>query len=175
FVFGGFAVGSVAAAGWMRRRWRAWRLARHTRREARHHATTARARELVWTGDYQQARSVLLHRPHELPDDAARLAILAESHLHEGDPASARRVLDEMGGQVGVDPHLLDIQAAAAEATGDLAGATIAVERALEARPGSPRLARRLRDLYAAQHRWADATEQQRELLLGVQAPDARE
>lgn len=175
FVFGGFTVGTVAAAGWLRRRWNAWRGRRHAQREARKQATTARARELVWTGDYAQARSVLLHRAHELPDDATRLAILAESHLHEGDPASARRVLDELGTQVGVDPHLLDLHSAAAEATGDLAGATIAVERALEARPGSPRLARRLRDLYASQRRWAEATEQQREILLGIRDPAARE
>jgi tetratricopeptide (TPR) repeat protein len=175
FVFGGFTVGTVAAAGWMRRRWRAWQQRRHAGREARREATTARARELVWTGDYAQARSVLLHRPHELPDDAARLAILAESHLQEGDAASARRVLDEMGQSVGVDPHLLDLHASAAEGTGDLAGATIAVERALEARPGSPRLHRRLRDLYAAQQRWADAIAQQQEVLDGIRAEDARD
>ncbi len=173
FVFGGVSVGALAVAGATRRRWQGWRLRRRQAREARRQATTARARELVWTGDYAQARTMLLHRQHELPDDGARLALLAETHLHEGDPAAARRVLDEAMPQVGLDPHLLDLHAAAAEATGDLTAATVAVERALEARPGSPRLARRLRDLYATQHRWDEAVRLQQEILGGVRAPAA--
>ncbi len=170
FAVGAIAVGLLAGAGAGRRRWHAWRLARQARREAKRREVTARARDLVWTGDYPQARATLLRAPGELPDDATRVALLAESHLREGDPVEARRVL-EQSPALASDPHLLDLLAEAAEAQGDLRAAVDAVERAHLARPGSPRLARRLRDLYATTGRWTDAVNLQGEILLAVRAP----
>src|SRR5205814_10710436 len=42
------------------------------------------------------------------------------------------------------------------------------LERARRARPGSPRLARRLRDVYAASGRWTDAAALQGEIVLRI-------
>jgi tetratricopeptide (TPR) repeat protein len=175
FAAGMLLVGLVALAGALARRWRGLRARRQARRAARHEATTVRAQELVWTGEYAQARAELLRRPAELTSDRTRVALLAEAHLHEGDPAAARRVIDEALPRLGADPdpHLLDLLATAAHETGDLRAATDALARAHQIRPGSPRLLRRLRDLHVAAGDWTAAVVVQQELLLGLRAPAA--
>src|SRR5262249_61989124 len=122
----------------------------HARRESRRAATVARAQQLVWAGDYRQARSELLRGESGIPEDTERLVLLAETHLNEGDPAGARKVLEEGLHRVGLDARLLDLPAEAAERAGDLRAAADALERARRARPESPRLARRLRDVYGS-------------------------
>src|SRR5262249_26960697 len=117
---------------------------------------------------YRQARSELLRGESGVPADIERLALLAETHLNEGDVAAARKVLDEGLHQVGLDARLLDLLADAAERAGDLRRAADALERARKTRPDSPRLARRLRDAYAASGRWAEALALQGEILLRV-------
>src|SRR5437588_559916 len=70
-----------------------------------------------------------------------------------------------------LDPRLLDFLAEACERTGDLRAAAEALERARLAQPESPRLARRLRDVYAAAGRWPEAVSIQGQLLLRVREP----
>jgi predicted Zn-dependent protease len=168
FAAGGVLVGTGAALRAGARGVRSWRAARRGRREARQAAVTARAQHLLWAGDYHQARSELLRAEGGEPSDAARIALLAETHLHEGDPAGARTLLDEALHRVGLDARLLALLAEAAERTGDLRGAADALERARRDHPDSPRLARRLRDVYAAAGRWAEATALQAEILLRI-------
>jgi tetratricopeptide (TPR) repeat protein len=75
------------------------------------------------------------------------------------------------GPAVGDDPRSLDVLARAAEDLGDRPAAADALERAYRAAPGSPRLAVRLRDVYAAQGRWTEAAALQAEVLLRLRAP----
>src|SRR5262249_59632254 len=103
--------------------------------------------------------------------EGERLVLLAESHLHEGDAAGARKVLEEGILRVGLEPRLLDLLAEAAERSGDVRGAADALERARLARPDSPRLARRLRDVYAHAGRWTEALAVQGEILLPLHDP----
>lgn len=175
FAAGMLLVALVTLSGALARRWRGYRARRQARREARRQATTVRAQELVWTGEYAQARAELLRRPAELTSDRTRVALLAEAHLNEGDPAAARRAIEDALPRLGPDPdpHLLDLLATAAHETGDLRAAADALERARTVRPGSPRLLRRLRDLHVAAGDWTAAVVVQQELLLGLRAPTA--
>ena len=77
----------------------------------------------------------------------ASLTLLAESYLHEGDAATARKVIEEGLVRVGLEPRLLDLLAEACERTGDLRAAADALERARVVQPESLRLGRRLRGL----------------------------
>jgi tetratricopeptide (TPR) repeat protein len=171
--FGGGAgvVGALAGLRAGARGWRSWRTTRRQRREARHAALTARAQHLVWSGDYRQARTELLRAEGGVPADAARLVLLAETYLHEDDPVAARKLLDEGIHKVGLEPRLLDLAAEAAERSGDLRAAADALERARTAQPDSPRLARRVRDLYATSGRWSEALAVQGEIVLRVRDP----
>jgi len=173
FAAGGTVVGLLAAGSAGLRGWREWRLRRRARRDARRAEATARARDLLWHGDSGQARTELLRLEGGAPADVASLALLAETYLQEGDPAAARKVIDDGIVRVGFDPRLLDLLAEACERTGDLRAAATALERARLAQPESPRLARRLRDVYAAAGRWPEALSIQAQLLLRVREPAA--
>src|SRR5262249_498235 len=133
--------------------------------------TIARARQLAWTGDAAKARAELLRAPEPPESDASRLALLAETHLQEGDPAATRAVLEGGLPQVGQDPRLLDLLAQAAEALGNRRAARDALEPAHAALPASPRLAARLRDGYAAAGRWEEAVAMQADILLRLRSP----
>ena len=171
FAIGAVLVGVVAGLRAGSTGWRRWRARRHARRDAQRTASTARARELVWAGDYAQARAELLRSKAGEPGDAGRVALLAETYLQENDLAAARSLLEEALGRMAAEPHLLDLLAEAAERSGDLRAATDALARARQALPGSPRLIRRLRDVHAAAGRWAEALDLQGEILLGIRDP----
>jgi tetratricopeptide (TPR) repeat protein len=173
FAAGAILVALIASLRAIVRGWRAWQRRRHGRREARHAAATARAQDLVWKGDYAQARAEILRAEGDVPGEMPRLVLLAETHLHEGDPAAARRILEHGIVHIGPDPRLLDLLAEAAERTGDLRAAASALERARQLLPDSPRLARHLRDVYVAAGRWTEALEVQSHFLLGIRSAEA--
>jgi len=169
FAAGGALVGSFAGVRAGARGWRRWRTTRRARREARRAAQVAHAQHLVWAGDYRKARSELLRVERgAAPSDATRLALLAETHLNDDDPAGARKLLEEGLQEAGPEPRLLVLLAEAAERTGDLRAAADALERARAVHPESPRLARRLRDVHATAGRWSEALVVQGEILLRV-------
>jgi lipopolysaccharide biosynthesis regulator YciM/uncharacterized integral membrane protein len=171
FLVGASFVALAAGARAGARGWRSWRRERRERRAAQRAAVTAHVRELVWGGDYAQARAELLRHDRGAPADAARLELLAETYLGEGNPAAARPLLEEGLGRWGKDPHLLALLADAAERGGDAAAAVDALARAYRERPQSPRLARRLRDLHAAAGRWSEAVALQGDILLALRDP----
>jgi tetratricopeptide (TPR) repeat protein len=173
FATGAGLVGAFAAARAGARGWRAWRARRAARRAAREAEATARAQQLVWKGDYAQARAEILRAEGDAPSDATRLELLAEAYLLDGDPAAARRILEDGLTRLGPSPRLLDLLADAAERAGDLGAAAAALERARAALPDSPRIARRLRDTYVAAERWGDALGVQGQILLGLRSADA--
>ena len=168
FAAGGAVVGLGVGVRAGTRGFRGWRAGRRARREAQRTARAERARALIWAGDYGRARSELLRDQAATASDADRVHLLAETYLQQGDPASARKVLDDALVQVGLEPRLLSLLAEATERSGDLRGAADALERARAAAPVSPRLARHLRDVYAAMGRWPEAVALQAELLLGI-------
>jgi lipopolysaccharide biosynthesis regulator YciM/uncharacterized integral membrane protein len=170
FALGALLVGVASAVRAGARGWRSWRASRHARRVARATDSTARARRLVWAGDWAQARAELA-RAHGEPD-AERLALQAEVLLHEGDPVQARTLLERAVARLGDDPRLLDLLADAAERTGDRGSAAAMLERARIALPSAPRLAHRLRDVHARAGRWSDALAVQTGAMLAVRDPE---
>ena len=173
FAAGGTAVGLLAAGSAGVRGWREWRARRRARRHARRAEATARARDLLWHGDSGQARTELLRGESGVPADVPSLGLLAETYLQEGDSTAARKVIEEGLVRVGLKPRLLDLLADACERGGDLRAAAEALERARLTQPESARLARRLRDVYAAAGRWPEALSIQAQLLLRVRQPAA--
>jgi len=172
FAAGALLVGFVAAARASARGWRTWRAGRRTAREAKRAQATAHAQQLVWAGDYAQARAELLRVENSAPTEAQRATLLAETYLHEGNLADARRIVEEALANLGLDARLLDLLADIAERAGDQRAAAEALERARSLQPASPRLARRLRDVYAASERWLEAMTLQGEILLHVRDVD---
>jgi tetratricopeptide (TPR) repeat protein len=172
FAAGALLVGFVAAARASARGWRSWRAGRRTAREAKRAQATAHAQQLVWAGDYAQARAELLRVENSAPTEAQRATLLAETYLHEGNLADARRIVEEALANLGLDARLLDLLADIAERAGDQRAAAEALERARSLQPASPRLARRLRDVYAASERWPEAMTLQGEILLHVRDVD---
>jgi predicted Zn-dependent protease len=177
-LLGAFAIGAglmsaVMLARASRRGWRSWRGRRVARRQAHEVAVTARARDLLHTGDATRARMELLRVTGGVPADVPRVALLAETHLAEGDAAAARAVVEQGLARDGNEPRLLALLATAAAGTKDFRTAADALERARRADPENPGIARRLRDAYVAEGRWADAMALQGDILLNLQSPAA--
>src|SRR5262245_35227936 len=173
FLLGAVVVGLLATSSAIARSWRARRTRRRARLEARGREAMARVQELVWTGETSAARAELLRlrAPERAASEVDRVALLAETHLREGDPTAARDVLEHASPAATGDPRLLDLVARAAEDLGNRPAAIAALERALRASPGSPRLAARLRDQYAADGRWKAAAALQGDVLLRARTP----
>lgn len=140
-------------------RWRATRAERPRKRTAER---LARAERLLWRGEPARARAALGAAAAE---EAAGVLACAQSYLDEGRPGEARQVLEEGLVRLGADARLLGLLARAAEEMGDDRGATDALERARILEPGSPALARRLRDAYVRSARWDRALELQEEIV----------
>lgn len=168
FAAGGAVIGLGAGVRAGTRGIRGWRAGRRARRQAQREERAARARALAWAGEYGRARTELLRDQVATTSDADRVHLLAETYLQQGDPTSARKVLDDALVQLGLEPRLLFLLAEATERAGDLRGAADALERARAAEPTSPRLTRRLRDVYAAAGRWPEAVALQADLLLRI-------
>ncbi len=167
FGVGASVVALLALGGAIGRTARARRARRQARAERRRRDSLARAGELVWAGETAAARAALLAAPERAVPDVARLALLAETYLQDGDPATARAMLEGAPSA----PRLLELLARACEELGDPPAAIDALERARRAAPTSPRLTARLRDLYAAHGRWRDAAALQAETLFSPQVP----
>ena len=177
-LLGAFALGSglmslVMVARASTRGWRAWRGRRVARRQAHEVAVTARARDLLHTGDATRARLELLRVTGGAPADVPRVALLAETHLAEGDATAARAVVEQGLARDANEPRLLALLATAAVGTKDFRTAADALERARRADPENPGIARRLRDAYVAEGRWVDAMALQGDILLNLQSPAA--
>ena len=171
FGLGMAVVAFVSLVGAVRRWWRALGGRRQARRAQQRSEQTERARELVWTGQYGRARTELLRSDAGLPAELVRIELLAETYLQEGNLSGARELLQDALDRLGAEPHLLDLLADVADRGDDIRLAIDAAERARRARADSPRLTRRLRDLYERDGRWADALVLQEELLGRVKAP----
>lgn len=171
FALGAAVVGLLATGGALSRAWRTWGARRRARRDARGRAAIARVQDLVWTGETSAARAELMRAPEQPASEVARVALLAETHLQEDDPGGARDVLEHASPAAAGDPRLLDLLARASDDLGNRPAAIDALERAHRALPGSPRLAARLRDHYAADARWSEAVALQAEVLLRMRTP----
>jgi predicted Zn-dependent protease len=173
FGLGVAVVTFLSLVGALRRGWRGARDRRSARREQKRVRQTERARELVWTGNYDRARAELLRSDRGLPAELVRIELLAETYLQENNLDGARLLLQNALDRLGAEPRLLDLLADVADRSNDTRLAIDAAERARRAHPDSPRLTRRLRDLYVRDGRWQDALALQQDLLLKVKSPAA--
>jgi predicted Zn-dependent protease len=173
FALGVSVVAFLSLIGALRRGWRRAHDRRLARREQKRVRQTERARELVWTGNYDRARAELLRSDRGLPAELVRIELLAETYLQENNLDGARLLLQNALDRLGAEPHLLDLLADVADRSNDTRLAIDAAERARRAQPDSPRLTRHLRDLYVRDERWQDALALQQDLLLKVKSPAA--
>jgi lipopolysaccharide biosynthesis regulator YciM len=98
---------------------------------------------------------------------------VAETYIAEDDLDGANEVLTSaLEGHPG-DVRLLDLLATVAERRGDTERAIGLIERARREDPASPRLARRLRDLYVRTARWRDALALQDEIVARLKSAQA--
>src|SRR4029453_5898016 len=128
------AGGAPPAAG------RGWGARRRARRDARGRDAIARVQDLVWTGETSAARAELLRAPEHPGSEVARVALLAETHLQEGDPGAARDVLERAAPPAAGDRRGR-AQYAAAHGWGEAVG--VQGEVFLRVRPPSPLAAER--------------------------------
>ena len=133
-------------------RWafRTWRVQREVRHAERRRQLRDEARHLALAGNYGRARTLLSKLTRGEEPSVVDLVDIADTHLAEGDPATARKLLDDGVKTFGNDPLLLHARARACLETGDAAAAVAALERAVKTYPDSPLLHRTLRDALVA-------------------------
>ena len=172
FAAGALGMGAVALLGLLRRSLEQTRRRRQARRAARRDRRAAHARELVWVGEYDRARSELLRAQEGGETDPERAYGLARGLLETGDAEAAGSLVRDVLARAGDDPNLLELLAEAAERRGDVDAAADALERARRQRPGSPRLLRALRDLHVRARRWSDALAAEERVVVRIRAPE---
>lgn len=165
FGAGAALVAAVALVESTRRAWLRMRERRRARRVARREAETARARALAWSGAPEQARATILRSEGGTPAERDRAELVAETYLAEGDLAGASELLASALERHPGDVRLLDLLATVAERRGEPERAIETIERARREEPDSPRLARRLRDLYVRTGRWRAALSVQDDIV----------
>lgn len=173
FGAGVVVVGLLALLGAIRRAWGRMRERRRARKAAKHAAQTARARELAWAGAPEQARATILRSERGAPAERDRIELVAQTYLVEDDLAGANELLVSGLERHPGDVRLLDLLATVAERRDEPARAIELIRRARREDPTSPRLARRLRDLYVRTGRWRDALGLEDEIVAHLKTPEA--
>lgn len=147
------AAAAVRASG---RAVSAWRRRRREQRVARVRALEEEGRRLLWAGEPDRARTVLLRARRARANREAVLT-LADACLATDNPQEARRLLQEVGNPLGDDPEILCTLAQACRRMSDTAAAISTLERGRGRYPRAARILSELRDLYLAAERWSEA------------------
>ncbi|MBI4517073.1 MAG: tetratricopeptide repeat protein [Deltaproteobacteria bacterium] len=164
-VLGGF--GLLGAGRSLRRWWRGRRL----RRVARADNLAQAGEALLWEGDSQRARTLLLRSWRRDPGHQRALLAAAASHLTDGEPAAAERLLREALAQRRGDPELLLSLSDACARQGDHAGAIQALEQVRARHPNAAHVLAALREQYVAAERWSEALASQSLYLRSLSQP----
>ncbi len=141
-----------------------WRQRRRARTESRVASWETTGIALVWEGQLDRARSLLLKAWRRRPDKRAAMA-LASSYADTEEYVQARQVLEEAVGHDKGDPELRFALGEVLERSGDLTEAARALEAVRARHPRSPRALRALRDLYQRLERWQEAAQVQERYL----------
>ncbi|HUI27450.1 MAG TPA: tetratricopeptide repeat protein [Candidatus Kryptonia bacterium] len=142
---------------WLREQWSG----RRSRRDARGDAMEHRGRALLWAGDGEQGRALLLRAWRR--DRSRRRAVLSvvASYLDDGDNDAAERVLLDAVDQHRTDGDLLLALSEVCARRGDQRRAIQTLEQLRALHPHAPRVLIPLRDRYAAVRRWREAADVQ--------------
>ncbi|GIW41052.1 MAG: hypothetical protein KatS3mg076_1629 [Candidatus Binatia bacterium] len=184
----GAGAGLVLVGAVMRESRRAvaeWRRRRRARKEARVQALVREAREALWAGAADRARSLLLRAWKARPSREAAL-LLAEACLQTDSAGEVRRLFEQAETGIAEDPDVLWALARVCEQVGDRVGAITALERIRARHPRATPVLLRLRNLYIEAGRWEEAasvhaayaaartqTPFDRELLAGIRYESA--
>lgn len=152
------AVGVFAAIG-IRDSGRAlarWRRRRLERRGERVEELLAEGRRLLWRGEPERARTILL-RAWKARQTRDGLLTLVQASLAADNAGEARKVLDGARDPLADDPEILCVLADVCRRIGDNSSAIASLERARARHPRAERVLLGLRDLYLEAERWAEA------------------
>jgi tetratricopeptide (TPR) repeat protein len=158
----------VQTAGrWLRARWQHW-LARRGRSAE---VLEQRGSSLLWQGESDRARALLLRAWRRDPSQRHAVLAAAASYLDDGDAAAAERVLRAALDHHRADAELLLAVSDACTRQGDRSGAIQALELLRAHHPSAPRALVALRAQYVAAERWPEAAAVQRVYLRTLNRP----
>ncbi|MBI1817944.1 MAG: tetratricopeptide repeat protein [Deltaproteobacteria bacterium] len=158
----------VQTAGrWLRARWQRW----NARGERRAEVLEQRGSSLLWQGESDRARTLLLRAWRRDPSQRQAVLAAAASYLDDGDAAAAERVLRAALDHHRADAELLLAVSDACTRQGDRSGAIQALEQLRAHHPSASRGLVALRAQYAATERWSEAVAVQRIYLRTLNRP----
>jgi predicted Zn-dependent protease/uncharacterized integral membrane protein len=150
---------------------RGWWQDRRLRREERVDSLEHQGEALLWEGDSERARALLLRAWRRVPGHHRAALVAARSYLDDGEPAAAERVLRDALERRRGDPDLLLGLSQACDRQGDRVGAIQALEQVRAQYPRATRALVLLRDQYAQGERWAEAVAVQSAYLRTLSRP----
>ena len=150
---------------------RSWWQDRHLRREERVDSLEHQGEALLWEGDSERARALLLRAWRRNPGRHRAALVAARSYLDDGEPAAAERVLRDALERHRGDPDLLLALSDSCDRQGDRVAAIQALEQVRAQYPRATRALVLLRDLYARGERWAEAMAVQSAYLRTLSRP----
>jgi tetratricopeptide (TPR) repeat protein len=134
-----------------------WWRGRAQRRAERADSLEQRGEELLWAGDSERARSLLLRAWRRSPNHRRAALVVAGSYLDEGNAAAAERVVRDALDRHRGDPELLLALSEACTRQDNRPGAIQALEQLRAQHPRATRGLTALRNQYVAAGRWAEA------------------
>lgn len=137
-----------------------WRRRRLERREERVEALLAEGRRLLWRGEPERARTILI-RAWKRRQTRDVLLALVRASLEADNAGDARAALEGAREPLADDPEVLCALADVCRHIGDTSGAIAALERARARHPRAARILLGLRDLYLGAERWSEAAAMQ--------------
>ncbi len=150
---------------------RGWWQDRHLRREERIDNLQQQGETLLWEGQSDRGRALLLRAWRRDPGHRRAALVAARSYLDDGDAAAAERVLHDALEHHRGDPDLLLALSRACDTQGDRVGAIQALEQLRAQYPRATRALVVLRDHYAHAERWAEAVAVQSAYLRTLSRP----
>jgi len=150
---------------------RGWWQDRRLRREERLDSLEHQGEALLWEGESERARALLLRAWRRDPGHHRAALVAARSYLDDGEPAAAERVLRDALDRHRGDPDLLLGLSDTCDRQGDRVGAIQALEQVRAQYPRATRALVLLRDQYARGERWAEAVAVQSAYLRTLSRP----
>jgi tetratricopeptide (TPR) repeat protein len=168
FAAGAGVAGAAVLAQQVIARLRTWRQRRRDRMAGRVAGWEQAGLALVWDGEIDRARALLLKAWRRAPENHGAALALASSYMDTGEIERARQVLEEA---VTHDASDADVRFALSEAlrrTGRLGEAIRMLETVRVQYPRAPRALLGLREMYREARRWNEAAQLQEAYLAAL-------
>lgn len=173
FAAGAGVAGAAVVVQQLIARLRGWRQRRQERIAGRVAGWEQAGLALVWDGELDRARALLLKAWRRAPENHGAVLALASSYMDTGEIERARQVLEAAVAHDAGDADLRYALSEALRRTGRLDEAIRMLETVRVQYPRAPRALLALREMYREAGRWKEAAELQ-EAYLTVLPPERR-